>query len=155
MEQIVGITFICIYAVLDGLGDAFIFRNFNPKNFSLDNEYRRSPTFKEIHELSMLGFYEKYDYNTNWHRAQAAQQSAVILATAYLTGSWPLIVLGAGAFWLVHDGIVNRIGLDRPFFFVGTTAWIDRQFQKTGHPELFMGIAKIVAIVTGCVLFFI
>lgn len=149
MITAISIVFICLYAVLDGLGDAFIFRDqvlfLNNGERISDWWYRR--TAKHIAQSA--------DMNTNWHRAQAAQQSAVILVTAYLSGCWQLIPLGAGLFWLIHDGIVNRIGLDRPFFFVGTTAWIDRQFQKLSDPELAMAVAKAGLLVAGIVLLFI
>lgn len=149
-EIIIAAVFICLYAVLDGLADAFIFR-----------DMRNTP---ESAADMLAGFWRNraqsralvsHDFNTNWHRAQAAQQGAVILATAYLSGCWQLIVLGAGLFWLIHDGIVNRLGLDRPFFFVGTTAWINRMFQKTGKPELMMGIAKVFLILAGIISFFV
>ena len=40
-------------------------------------------------------------------------------------------------------------------FFVGTTAWIDRQFQKFKRPELAMVVAKAGLLLTGIVSFFV
>lgn len=147
MTTAIATAFIALYAILDGLGDAFIFREqrFDKgANGQYDwMQYARGVVGRAA------------DLNTNWHRAQAAQQSAVILATAYLSGCWQIVPLGAALFWLIHDGIVNRIGLDRPFFFVGTTAWIDRQFQRFKKPELAMGVAKAVLILAGVSSFFV
>jgi len=151
METIIialALVYLTFYAVMDGLGDAFIFRNFNPNNFK-SAAPTDAPKMAAMLPRAMQAFYTRADTNTNWHRAQAIQQAGVIIVTAYLAGFWQVIPLGAGLFWLIHDGIVNRIGLERPFFFVGTTAWIDRQFQKTGHPELFMGACKIGLIIAG------
>lgn len=141
MTIAISTAFICLYAVLDGLGDAFLFRDF---------------LFRDMmYAWSKGRIAQSADLNTNWHRAQAAQQSAVILVTAYLSGCWQIIPLGAALFWLIHDGIVNRVGLDRPFFFVGTTAWIDRQFQKFKKPELAMAVAKVGLLAMGIASFFI
>ena len=147
MTTAIAIAFICLYAVLDGLADAFIFREHRFEK-GANGQYDWMQYAKGVVNRAA-------DMNTNWHRAQAAQQSAVILATAYLSGCWQIVPLGAALFWLIHDGIVNRIGLDRPFFFVGTTAWIDRQFQRFKKPELAMGVAKAVLILAGVSSFFV
>lgn len=143
MTTAISITFICLYAVLDGLADAFIFRDYKLKG-------KLNFAWKWVATMA-----QSADMNTNWHRAQAAQQSAVILVTAYLSGCWQLVPLGAAMFWLIHDGIVNRVGLDRPFFFVGTTAWIDRQFQRFAKPEPAMAVAKAALLAVGVGLFFV
>lgn len=148
MTTAIAIAFICLYAVLDGLADAFIFREWAGEKAGYGDGTKWAAWAYEVVGKSA-------DMNTNWHRAQAAQQSAVILATAYLSGCWQIVPLGAALFWLIHDGIVNRIGLDRPFFFVGTTAWIDRQFQRFKKPELAMGVAKAVLILAGVSSFFV
>jgi len=153
MTTIIGVTFICLYAVLDGLGDAFIFR-WMKAGVKTAWEQRLIPISVSGARLLKLP-QETADHNTNWHRAQAAQQALVILVTAYLSGCWQIVVLGAGLFWLLHDGIVNRIGLERPWFFVGTTAWLDRQFQKFRNPQAAMAVAKFGLIAAGIVSFFI
>lgn len=107
-----------LYSVTSGLADAFIFRDFLHKA-------RAGFAWKTLDT-----FAQSADMNTNWHRAQAAQQVFVLGAFGVLSGVWQVIPLGAALFWLLHDGIVNRIGLDRPFFYVGATAWIDRQLQR-------------------------
>lgn len=164
MESIIAVVFVALYAVLDGLADAFIFRSIRQQLdvAAKSNVVERISIFEHgalwIPFLG-LGIFDVHkqasDYNTNWHRAQAAQQAAVILAAAYLSGCWQVIPLGAALFWLIHDGIVNRLGLDRPFFFVGTTAWIDRMFQRLPNPELFMAIAKFGLLAAGVALFLI
>ena len=144
MTEAISILVFAAYAVLDGLADAFIFRD-------------------QVGEQGSWAIGTKWwnwaagvvarsaDLNTNWHRAQAAQQALVIGTVAYLAGHWSFMLLGAAIFWMLHDGIVNRVGLSRPWFFVGTTAWIDRQFQKFRRPELLMGVAKVVSIAAGAV----
>jgi hypothetical protein len=141
---IIALAYLTFYAVMDGLGDAFIFRDIRLTPDGLKDSENSLSFFRAAARA-----FAAHDFNTNWHRAQAIQQAGVIIVTALLSGYWQVIPLGAGLFWLIHDGIVNRIGLERPFFFVGTTAWIDRQFQKTGHPELFMAACKIGLILAG------
>lgn len=143
LQVIAAVAFIVSYAVLDGLADAFIFRDYKLKG-------KLNFAWKWVATMA-----QSADTNTNWHRAQAAQQAGVILVVAYLCGCWQIVPLGAAMFWLIHDGIVNRVGLDRPFFFVGTTAWIDRQFQKFKRPELAMAVAKAGLLAVGVISFFV
>lgn len=143
---IAAVALVLIYAVLDGLRDAYMFKDFRVQ----------SPVLREL--LKTTGQQKgRWFGNANkmWHRLQFLQQGAFILSAAWIGQSWQIIPLGAGLFWLVQDGLVNRVGLDRPFFFVGTTAWLDRLFQKTGHPRTFMAICKIFLILAGLALFLI
>ena len=89
---------------------------------------------------------------SDFHTWQAIRQATLISICAWVAQSWPFLILGAAAFWLIHDGIVNRYGLSKPFFFVGTTAWIDRQFQRFQKPETAAAIAKIGILVAAIVL---
>lgn len=123
----------------DAFSDAFIFR-------WIKNENK---------EDSLLDVRLNADYNARWHRWQAARQAAVIALAAWAYQSFPALILFASIFWLIHDGIVNIVGLDRKFFFVGTTAWIDRQFQKFAKPELAMAVAKFGMLVASAVAYFI
>lgn len=91
------------------------------------------------------------DWNANraWHFWQALRQGAVLVfiwGIAYGPRNWPVLILMAALFWLLHDGIVNLRGLDRPWFYTGTTALFDRIFQKFPNPELAQGIAKCICI---------
>lgn len=110
-------------------------------------------TWCDTESLTLKGF--KPSPNTLWHRWQAVRQAAMIALAAFSYGSLPALIVFSASFWLIHDGIVNRVGLNRTFFFVGTTAWLDRQFQKTRHPELFMGVAKLGLLVAGIILLLI
>lgn len=141
---IAGLTAVILYTVSHGLADAFIFRWIRGE----DGELYDTPG---DHRTAI----EAADYNTNWHRAQAVEQGTVLIAIAFLSGVWQIAVIGAGFFWLTHDGLVNVIGLKREFFFVGTTAWIDRLFQRTGHPKTFMAVAKITLLAGGIACFLI
>ena len=126
-----------LYAVFDGLADGYIFKWMRTQNGSAQS--------------ALAG--NAMDYNAKWHRFQAAQQVLIIGAITFLSGQWPLLLAGAGLFWMIHDGIVNRVGLNRSFFYVGRTAWTDRQFQKLPHPEVFLFVAKAASIIFGSLLF--
>lgn len=149
MEIIIAIVAVLLFSVADGLSDSFILRwiRMTPDGHT-DRNPLRSAARSEARAI------QAHDFNANWHRAQAARQAVVIGAVALLS-TWEIIPLGAALFWLVQDGIVNVVGLDRSFFYVGATAWIDRQFQKTGKPELFMAIAKIGLLAVGVAAFFV
>ena len=57
-------------------------------------------------------------------------------------------------FWLLYGGIVHTIGLNKPFFFVGTTAWTDKMIRKvfSKNPELLSAILKILFLVISLIL---
>ena len=146
--MIVPIVFIGIFIVADALSDAYIFRDFRK---------RRGSGFRE--EFKAYRYWthgESASANRVWHAAQAVRQGAAITFAAYAAGYWVLAVIAAAAFWIVHDVLVNTIGLDRGPFYVGNTAWIDRQFQRFDNPERAMGIAKfvILTIAVGLTLIF-
>jgi hypothetical protein len=128
MEPIIISTIaIAAFALTDGMSDAWLFRDFATRQVTA---------------------------NTKWHRWQAARQGLFITFCAWYCGQWAFLLLGAAAFWLVHDGVVNLVGLQRPFFYVGTTAAIDRFFQSLPFPELAMAAAKVVALAAGLYLTF-
>lgn len=131
------LLFFVAYAIFDGMADAYIF---------LENRAKLAGRSKSVQGVA--------NYNTLWHRMQALQQLNVLVVPTIVAGEgWPVMLAGAAAFWIIHDGIVNLVGLKRTFFYVGTTAFIDRMFQKTGRPELFMALAKFISLGVG--LFFI
>lgn len=147
ITALVAALFILYYAIFDALADAWIFR---------DYRYTKGAN-GELHWMDYAsGVVSRMaDENKKWHRFQALQQGGVILVVAFLSGFWQVVLLGLGAFWLLHDGIVNIVGLGRGFFFVGTTAWIDRIFQKLKQPEAAMAIVKIALVAAGILSFII
>lgn len=120
-------TALFVFTVSDAFSDAFIFR-----------EQRGD---KEA--------------NKYWHAFQALRQGTVIAAISWLVGSWQLAFLGASIFWFLHDGLVNTVGLNRHWSYVGKTAWIDKQFQKLNNPERAMITAKLTLIGGSALAFFV
>jgi hypothetical protein len=142
IQIIIAAAIIIIYTVADAFRDAFMFRDFRGKLRMIDVAYAHLAA--------------QASENTKWHRMQSIQQSAVLIGVAYLSGCWQVAFCGAALFWLVHDWIVNVIGLNRPVFYVGMTAWIDRMFRKFFRkPEIAMGVAKIVCLIAGIASFWI
>lgn len=129
------IIFLAIYTVSDALADSYIFRDFrkNHKNI-FPRSNIDSPVIARI------------TANQAWHYAQAIRQGAAIVFAAVYAQSWQLGFVGAAGFWIVHDVLVNTIGLNAHPFHVGTTAWLDRLFQRTRHPRFFMAAAKFVLL---------
>jgi len=152
-------TFLLIYTITDALADAYQFREFRKK---ADEEYRAylnsdmklGAAWFSSGKIEILMF-QVLSNNRNWHRAQAVRQGAAIVFAAIAAQDWTVALVGAAGFWLIHDAIVNRIGLDRPLFYVGTTAWIDRLFQRTPNPPLFMGATKVVFLIAATVAYVI
>jgi len=130
MEIIISMLALILFTVSDAMSDAWMFRDF--RNCQRDLEA-----------------------NKRWHRWQFVRQSALILTVAFFAGKWQLVIFGASLFWVIHDGIVNIIGLQKPFFYVGQTAAIDKFFRRFNQPELMMAIAKIIMVAVSVTLYFI
>lgn len=135
----------------DAFSDAFRFRDVL-KKFGVFKEVVSEYNSEKITRDTII---KTLTPNTQWHRWQAVRQAAVIALAAWAYQSLPALALFASIFWLVHDGIVNIVGLDRKFFFVGTTAWIDRQFQKFAKPELALAVTKFGMLAASAAAYFI
>lgn len=48
----------------------------------------------------------------------------------YLDKGWPIALFTLSCFWLLFAGLVHRIGLNKPFFYVGEKAVTDRLIRK-------------------------
>lgn len=124
--------------------------------FLLGDAFSDAYQLRDLKKSDWWEYYSQMDTdNARWHRWQAVRQAAVIALAAWAYQSLPALALFASIFWMVHDGIVNIVGLDRPFFFVGTTAWIDRQFQKFAKPKLAMAVAKFGILAASAAAYFI
>lgn len=141
--SILALALILTYAALDGVRDAF--------QMKARTDFARNWGH-------LMGESMRYDFwgifsLGSWHIVQFWTQAVLILAAAILAQDWSVIIPGAAGFWLVHDGVLNRMGYDRGFFYVGTTAAFDRFFQRFKKPELAQAIAKITALILGLIPF--
>lgn len=127
------IAFTVIFTLAEAFSDAYIFRDFRNRQGNSFSALRNSAS----NTLSA---------NKVWHAAQLIRQGAAIGFAAWHAQYWPLAVIAAAGFWIIHDIIVNTIGLGRGPFYVGNTAAIDRFFQRFDNPERAMGITKFVIL---------
>jgi hypothetical protein len=70
-----------------------------------------------------------------------------------MSGRWQVVITGAVLFWVIHDGLINVVGLKKPFFYVGKTAQIDKFFQQFKNPILIMAIAKALILIISTLTF--
>lgn len=77
--------------------------------------------------------------------------------TSWILYGWEYILFTLSCFWCIFAGIVHRIGLNKPFFFVGTTAKTDKLIRKIApkKPELVSGILKIGMLLGSIFLIFL
>ena len=143
-EKLAAIVVVILFSITDGFSDAWIFRDFRERSFA-QARLNSKGLFKRVTLIEMI-VEASANYNTKWHRWQFARQGLLICFCALFAREWCIITLGAACFWLVHDGIVNLIGLKRPFFYVGTTSAIDRFFGKFPNPPLAIGFAKFLLL---------
>lgn len=94
---------------------------------------------------------------TRWHFWQAVEQGTFVVFATIFAGHWAVFFFAASLFWLIHDGIVNIIGLDRKFFFVGTTAFFDKAFRWLfpGNPSAAMAAVKFGILAASAAAYFI
>ncbi len=88
--------------------------------------------------------------NSRWHTFQGMVKLSFFAMVG--VGLWSLISLPAtltymAVFWILFDGLLNITGLDKPFFYVGKTAFIDKQFRRFKRPQLAMAITKFTCLV--------
>jgi hypothetical protein len=95
-----------------------------------------------------------------WHKYKGAVQAIVFSYVSYAvfkrTGNvfytFSLTIFLASFFWFFHDGILNKALFVREWFFVGTTAAIDKILQKSGKPYVIAGIIKTILLVGSVIL---
>lgn len=139
LRAAIAVIAIILYAIADAMADAWIFKSVKSKGL--------------FYAADMLT--EPSSANQKWHFWQAVQQATFIILAAVYAESIQVAAICASLFWLIHDGIVNIVGLDRKFFFVGTTAAIDRLFQRFPNPPLAQAVAKFGMLAIAIVLFII
>jgi hypothetical protein len=66
---------------------------------------------------------------TDWHIVGAALFLYLALTFWYTIGI-QYALLAISGFWILFAGIVHKVGLNKPFFFVGTTAKTDKLLRK-------------------------
>jgi len=64
-----------------------------------------------------------------WHFFGATLFIYISLTFWYI-GNIEYVPLSLSLFWLLFGGIVHKVGLNKPFFFVGTTATTDKIIRK-------------------------
>ena len=89
----------------------------------------------------------------NWHIVGAILFTYISI-TAWNVWGVKYVPFVLSCFWGLFAGIVHRVGLDRPFFFVGTTAVTDRWLRNL-FPKNFVlasAILKILALLISIII---
>lgn len=99
---------------------------------------------------------KKLTIEGDWHYIGGAI-FAYLSATAYSIWGWKYIPFALSCFWAIFAGLVHTIALDKPFFFVGTTAKTDKLLQKwfPNKAETASGVLKISMLVVSILLIFL
>lgn len=141
MTTLIALAAILVFTIAEAYSDAWIFKSVKAKGLFYAAD-------------SLI---EQWDANQKWHFWQAVRQGTFIVFAAIFAGHWAVALFTASLFWLIHDGIVNVIGLDRKFFFVGTTAWFDKTFRRLfpGNPSAAMAVTKFGMLAASAAAYFI
>lgn len=145
MTTLIAIAAILIFTISEALADSYQFR-----------DLRKIKQYATTSAL-VVAVNNAINDKTRWHFWQAVRQGTFIVFASIFAGHWAIALFTASLFWLIHDGIVNTVGLDRKFFFVGTTAWFDKTFRRffTGNPEAAMAVAKFGMLAASAAAYFI
>lgn len=92
----------------------------------------------------------------DWHFVGAAI-FCYLAITAWIAWGVGYAPLTLSSFWLIYAGIVHKVGLKKPFFFVGTTAKTDILLRKIfkKNPETGSAILKILVFILSGILLFL
>jgi hypothetical protein len=112
--------------------------------------------FKERDLYSTDG-HNAYENNKKWHFWKGINQLCVY-ALVGLGFGFKMMVIFAVLFWASFDLFVNKIVLNRPWLFVGTTADTDLFIRKVSNkiklkPEYTSLLIKIVVLLAAIVIF--
>ena len=96
------------------------------------------------------------DLEKKWH-AIGACIFVYIAATAWIFFGWQYAPFALSCFWCIFAGIVHVIALNKPFFFVGTTAKTDKLLRKLSpnKTELVSAILKLSCLILSTILLFL
>lgn len=134
-SAISSLVFILIYAITDGLSDSYQI---------LQNRIHSSSS-----DISQAEKELEKKYNSRWHWSQALRQAFVLGYILAMTKDVILFLICLWLFWLIHDVVVNMVGLNKNLFFIGTTAKFDIWLRKIlPEKNLFVWVAilKIIPI---------
>jgi hypothetical protein len=112
-----------------------------------------------------LGFYNAYlllddktDENNpinkslekKWHFIGAYLFLSLSGTIYFFTREWKYIPFVLSSFWLIFGGIVHVVGLNKPFFYVGTTAFTDKllRYISAKNPDITSAIIKLALLIS-------
>lgn len=89
-----------------------------------------------------------------WHFVGAYLFLSLSMTIYFFTKEWTYILFVLSSFWLIFGGIVHKIGLNKPFFYVGTTASTDRllRYISPKNPEKLSFILKLLTFIFSIIL---
>ena len=91
------------------------------------------------------GLKEVLRWNGLWHKTHWVSVVCFFVA-CNLELSQNIIILYGAIFYITFEATINKIGLRKPFFYVGTTSEIDQFYQLFGNPSLTNAIVKTVML---------
>lgn len=68
-------------------------------------------------------------YSKLWHVWKGANQGVFFILLGSLFG-WKLMIINSILYWVLFDGFLNIFVLNREFFYIGNTSWIDRSLRS-------------------------
>ena len=112
--------------------------------------------FKE-RDLYEINPQSAYEANKMWHKWKGANQM-VVYALIFMGFGFKMAMIFAVLFWAGFDLFVNKIVLNRPWLFVGTTADTDLFIRKVSDkihikPEYTSLLIKIAVL--ACTIIFL
>lgn len=70
------------------------------------------------------------EYGRLWHTWKGANQGIFFVLLGSLFG-WQLGIINALIYWVLFDGLLNILVLNKEFFYVGYSSWIDKALRST------------------------
>jgi len=99
---------------------------------------------------------EAYANNKLWHKWKGINHISLYGLLFFGFGFKTMLIFGV-SFWALFDVLVNVVVLNRPPFFVGTTADTDKFLRKLGEflhikPEIASVLIKVVILIIAIII---
>ncbi len=95
------------------------------------------------------------EYSKRWHFWKGFN-NIIFFSLLWFAFSRHIAFINVAFYWIFFDGLLNKMVLNRPFFYIGQTAFIDKIFHNSSEWFNTLWISRVIKvkanpyIISGC-----